>query len=137
MIIINVSVASLPIALEPWFYKYGFGFPVYNMAQATRTIIFDTKNHLGLNIGVLLAWVTLSFATMTLLTVLARRRSGRRQTHAGGDVDVEKVEVPGEGKMESEKEKEREREEEERDHEDMEGYMRGKETAERRAEEET
>jgi Protein of unknown function (DUF3533) len=38
------------------FYKYGLGFPVANMSQAVRTIIFDTKNHLGRNFGVLLAW---------------------------------------------------------------------------------
>jgi hypothetical protein len=45
------------------FYKYGVGFPVANMSQAVRTIIFDTKSHLGRNFGVLLAWtVSNSFA---------------------------------------------------------------------------
>jgi hypothetical protein len=28
LIISNVSVASLPFDLQPWFYKYGYGFPV-------------------------------------------------------------------------------------------------------------
>ncbi|KAG8685706.1 hypothetical protein FRC11_010194 [Ceratobasidium sp. 423] len=28
LIIVNVSVATLPFDLQPWFYKYGYGFPV-------------------------------------------------------------------------------------------------------------
>jgi len=71
-IVINVSVTVIPNDIQPWvsislffwnhinnvlqFYKYGLGFPVANMSQAVRTIIFNTKNHLGLNFGVLLAW---------------------------------------------------------------------------------
>ncbi|KAF9510770.1 hypothetical protein BS47DRAFT_1347498, partial [Hydnum rufescens UP504] len=73
-IICNVAVASLPITLEPWFYKYGYGFPVYNMAQATRTIIFNTKSHLGLNAGILIAWIVLSCLTIPLFSFIMRRR---------------------------------------------------------------
>ncbi|KAF9509200.1 hypothetical protein BS47DRAFT_1488035 [Hydnum rufescens UP504] len=72
-IICNVAVASLPITLEPWFYKYGYGFPVYNMAQATRTIIFNTKSHLGLNAGILIAWIALSCLTIPLFSFIMRR----------------------------------------------------------------
>jgi hypothetical protein len=28
LIICNVSVATLPFDLQPWFYKYGYGFPI-------------------------------------------------------------------------------------------------------------
>ena len=44
------------------------------MSQAVRTIIFNTKNHLGRNFGVLLAWVALSLITLPLLQYLVRRR---------------------------------------------------------------
>jgi hypothetical protein len=73
-ILVNISVTVLPTELEVWFYKYGLGFPVYNMSQAVRTIIFNTKNHLGRNFGVLLAWVALSLITLPVLQYLMRRR---------------------------------------------------------------
>ena len=44
------------------------------MSQATRTIIFDTKNHLALNAGVLLAWIAVSLFTITSLTLFQRRK---------------------------------------------------------------
>ncbi|KIO25208.1 hypothetical protein M407DRAFT_244144 [Tulasnella calospora MUT 4182] len=73
LIISNVSVASVPIVLQPSFYRYGYGFPVFNLSEAVRTIIFNTKNRLGLNAGVLLAWVALSMITVPLFTWLLRR----------------------------------------------------------------
>lgn len=75
LIIFNVAVSSVPITLEPWFYKYGYGFPVYNMQQATRTLIFNTKSHLGLNAGILLAWIALSCFTTPLFSFILRRRA--------------------------------------------------------------
>ena len=71
---VNISVTVLPTELEVWFYKYGLGFPVYNMSQAVRTIIFNTKDHLGRNFGVLLAWVALSLITLPTIQYLMRRR---------------------------------------------------------------
>ncbi|KAG9043519.1 hypothetical protein FS837_009467 [Tulasnella sp. UAMH 9824] len=74
LIISNVSVASVPIVLQPSFYRYGYGFPVFNLAEAVRTIIFNTKNRMGVNAGVLLAWVALSMITVLLFTWLVRRK---------------------------------------------------------------
>lgn len=74
LIISNVSVASVPIVLQPSFYRYGYGFPVFNLSEAVRTIIFNTKNRLGLNAGVLLAWMVLSMITVPLFTWLMRRK---------------------------------------------------------------
>ncbi|KAG9047650.1 hypothetical protein FS837_001778 [Tulasnella sp. UAMH 9824] len=74
LIISNVSVASVPIVLQPSFYRYGYGFPVFNIAEAVRTIVFNTKNHMGVNAGVLLAWVVLSMITVPLFTWLVRRK---------------------------------------------------------------
>ncbi|KAG8987044.1 hypothetical protein FRB90_003625 [Tulasnella sp. 427] len=74
LIIFNVSVASVPIALQPGFYKWGYGFPVFNLAEAIRTIIFNTKNKMGLNAGVLVAWIVVSLITVPLFTWLMRRK---------------------------------------------------------------
>ncbi|KAG9089874.1 hypothetical protein FRC06_001319 [Ceratobasidium sp. 370] len=74
LIIVNVSVATLPFDLQPWFYQYGHAFPVFNNTQAVRTILFNTKNHLGLNAGVILGWCALSCVTIPLFTTLMRGR---------------------------------------------------------------
>ncbi|QRV72212.1 nitrosoguanidine resistance protein SNG1 [Ceratobasidium sp. AG-Ba] len=82
LIIVNVSVAGLPFDLQPWFYQYGHAFPIFNNTQAVRTILFNTKNHLGLNAGVILGWCALSFVTIPLFTILMRRRDVRAHEKA-------------------------------------------------------
>ncbi|CCO31528.1 Nitrosoguanidine resistance protein SNG1 OS=Saccharomyces cerevisiae (strain ATCC 204508 / S288c) GN=SNG1 PE=1 SV=1 [Rhizoctonia solani AG-1 IB] len=77
LIISNVSVTSLPFDLQPWFYQYGHAFPVFNNSQAVRTILFNTKNHLGLNAGVIIGWIALSCVTIPLFTMFMRRRDER------------------------------------------------------------
>ncbi|KAF9509682.1 hypothetical protein BS47DRAFT_1411675 [Hydnum rufescens UP504] len=74
LILSNVAVAAIPIQLQPWFYRYGYGLPVYNLGQATRTIIFNTKSHLGLNAAVLLAWIALSLVVLPSLMWWEHRR---------------------------------------------------------------
>lgn len=75
LIIYNVSVASVPIVLQPSFYRWGYGFPVFNLSQTVRTIIFNTKSHMGLNAGVLICWIVLNFVTITAFTWFIRRRT--------------------------------------------------------------
>lgn len=75
IIIANVSVASLPHELQPWIYRYGVAMPFHNIGQAVRTIIFDTKNEIAQNLGILLAWAVFSMGTVSLATWLMRRKS--------------------------------------------------------------
>ncbi|KAG8735063.1 hypothetical protein FRC10_011020 [Ceratobasidium sp. 414] len=82
LIIVNVPVATLPFDLQPWFYQYGHAFPIFNNTQAVRTILFNTKNHLGLNAGVILGWCALSCVTISLFTILMRRRDVRAHQRA-------------------------------------------------------
>jgi hypothetical protein len=76
-IIVNVSGAFSSFEITPSFYQYGYAFPFYHSVsihargtlsaeliryayiqiQGARTIIFGTKNHLGTNFGVLIAWM--------------------------------------------------------------------------------
>ncbi|KAG8911645.1 hypothetical protein FRC01_005605 [Tulasnella sp. 417] len=88
LIISNVSVASVPIVLQPSFYRYGYGFPVFNLAEAIRTIIFNTKNHMGVNAGVLLAWVVLSMITVPLFTWLMRRKDEQSEKQKNAEQKV-------------------------------------------------
>lgn len=48
-----------------------------SMGIATRTILFNTYDHLGRNAAILLAWIVLSLINITLITVFQRRRAGR------------------------------------------------------------
>ncbi|KAG8700338.1 hypothetical protein FRC11_013024 [Ceratobasidium sp. 423] len=77
LIISNVSVTTMPFDLQPWFFEYGHAFPVFNNSQAVRTILFATKNHLGLNAGVIIGWIALSCITIPLFTILMRKRDIR------------------------------------------------------------
>lgn len=65
----------------PGFYSYGYGFPFYHHIQAARTLIFGTKNHLGFNFGVLLAWMVLGWLGMMILTTWNMRRNKKRKIH--------------------------------------------------------
>jgi predicted metal-dependent phosphotriesterase family hydrolase len=64
--------------------------PFYNVSRIVRTIIFNTKNEIGRNIGVLLAWVVLSMITITVTTWLYRRKSvGEYKRSMSGDAGSE------------------------------------------------
>ncbi|KAL0572822.1 hypothetical protein V5O48_009150 [Marasmius crinis-equi] len=73
-IITNVSVCFMPIEVLPRIYHYGYATPFYNVSKAIRTILFSTKNHVGLNFGVLFAWVAISCITLPLFQWFMRRR---------------------------------------------------------------
>lgn len=49
--------------------------PFQNLSHTVRTIIFDTKNEIAKNLGILLAWIALSLITVTLATWLTRRKA--------------------------------------------------------------
>lgn len=72
-LLVNVSVCFMPIDLQPILYRYGYAVPFYNVSRGVRTILFGTKNNLGLNFGVLIAWAVISMFTLPLFQWLRRR----------------------------------------------------------------
>ncbi|KAH8806747.1 hypothetical protein DL96DRAFT_1536531 [Flagelloscypha sp. PMI_526] len=74
-VVVNVSVAVLPIDVQKVLYRYGHAMPFYNVSRAVRTIVFGTKNELGLNFGILIAWAVLSICTMSLFQVFSHHRA--------------------------------------------------------------
>ncbi|KAF8802870.1 hypothetical protein BYT27DRAFT_7145655 [Phlegmacium glaucopus] len=78
-IIINISVCVFPIEVMPNFYRYGYAVPFYSISRAMRTIIFGTKNAVGLSFGIILAWTAISCITLPLIQWYVRRRSHRSQ----------------------------------------------------------
>ncbi|TYJ52218.1 hypothetical protein B9479_007177 [Cryptococcus floricola] len=85
IIIVNVSVCSLPHELQPWIYRYGVAMPFYNCNRIVRTIIFNTKNDIGMNLGILIAWIAVSFITISLGTWLFRRQSVNQHNKEVGE----------------------------------------------------
>ncbi|TFK39062.1 hypothetical protein BDQ12DRAFT_604534 [Crucibulum laeve] len=77
-IISNVSVCIFPIDMLPTVYRYGYGAPFYNVSRSIRTIAFGTKNNVGMNFGILLAWVAVSCISMPLIQWFVRRPHVRK-----------------------------------------------------------
>ncbi|KAG2345658.1 hypothetical protein BDR05DRAFT_930307 [Suillus weaverae] len=73
-IIANVSVAFYPIEVLPAVFRYGFAMPFYNVSSTVRTIIFDTKNQIGLNFGIQFSWILISCITLPIFQWLIRRQ---------------------------------------------------------------
>ena len=49
-----------------------------NHAEAVNTILFNTKNVLGRNAGILIAWIAFSVGATALLTWLGRHEKVRK-----------------------------------------------------------
>ncbi|KAI0343451.1 hypothetical protein BDW22DRAFT_1355893 [Trametopsis cervina] len=73
-IIVNVSVVFFPVEILPTIFRYGYATPFYNVGNATRTILFGTRNQLGLNFGVLFAWIAVSLVSVPLIQIHVRRQ---------------------------------------------------------------
>ncbi|KAK0184308.1 hypothetical protein F5146DRAFT_245768 [Armillaria mellea] len=74
-IISNVSVCFMPLAVLPNVYRYGYAMPFYNVSGAVRTILFGTKNELGLHFGILIAWTAISMITLPTFQWFMRRKT--------------------------------------------------------------
>ncbi|KAG6812721.1 hypothetical protein H0H92_001082 [Tricholoma furcatifolium] len=73
-IIIDVSVCIYPIDVLPKIFYYGYAAPFYNVSRAVRTIVFGTKNTVGMNFGILLVWAAISCITLPLIQWYVRRK---------------------------------------------------------------
>ncbi|EIM83021.1 uncharacterized protein STEHIDRAFT_124335 [Stereum hirsutum FP-91666 SS1] len=74
-IISNVSVAFFPLQLLPGVFRYGYAFPFWNVSRAVRAIVFGTRNQLGLNFGILIAWAALSCCTIAVFQHFVHRKT--------------------------------------------------------------
>lgn len=59
-VLINVTPTFTPLALSPKFFRYSYGLPIHNSAEATKVIFFNTyKGELGRNYGIIVAWIVI------------------------------------------------------------------------------
>ena len=95
-LISNASGAFASFELMASFYKYGYAIPFYHCVsrcptflrsivadvptqiQGTRTIVFGTKSHLGLNFGILVAWMLVGWSGICLSTAWENQKTKAR-----------------------------------------------------------
>ncbi|UZJ55983.1 hypothetical protein CBS101457_005303 [Exobasidium rhododendri] len=77
LIIINVSVANLPIELQVDFFQYGYAMPFYNLRQAYIAIIYNVGKHSTLfkYFGILLSWLVVVLLTLPIWIWRERRQA--------------------------------------------------------------
>jgi len=78
-VISNVCTAFYAIPLEPAFFKWGYAWPLHNIVEGSRTILFDTHSKIGLNFGVLFAWTGISIALFFPAAILFRWKNTKEQ----------------------------------------------------------
>ncbi|KAI0167559.1 MNNG and nitrosoguanidine resistance protein [Pestalotiopsis sp. NC0098] len=59
-VISNVATAFYTIDLAPGFFKWGYAWPLHNIVEASRSILFDLHSRIGLNFGILFAWCAIN-----------------------------------------------------------------------------
>jgi len=78
-VIANVSTAFYSLDLAPRWYYWGYAWPLHNIVEASRSLLFDLHSRVGLNFGVLFAWVAVNSAVFPLACWFMRwkmRRAG-------------------------------------------------------------
>lgn len=78
-VITNVSTSFYAIPLSPGFFKWGYAWPLHNIVEASRTIIFDTHSRIGLNFGILFAWAAINIAVFFPAAIFFRYKNTKEQ----------------------------------------------------------
>ncbi|KAJ4345111.1 hypothetical protein N0V95_005924 [Ascochyta clinopodiicola] len=58
-VISNVATGFYSLDLAPSFYRWGYAWPMHNIVELTRSTLFDLHPRVGLNFGILFAWVAI------------------------------------------------------------------------------
>ncbi|KAG0641635.1 hypothetical protein HOY80DRAFT_1008407 [Tuber brumale] len=77
--ITNVATSFYPLVLAPGIYRFGYAWPLHNIVEACRSIVFDVRSEIGRNFGVLFAWVCVSVLLFPVCALVARRRAERER----------------------------------------------------------
>ncbi|KIK00497.1 hypothetical protein K443DRAFT_122793 [Laccaria amethystina LaAM-08-1] len=87
-IITNISVCIFPIEVLPRVFRYGYASPFYNVSRGMRTIVFGTKNELGLHFGILIVWIAISCITLPLIQCFVKREGSAKIARPDQDMKV-------------------------------------------------
>ena len=84
-VITNVSTSFYSLDLAPKFYYWGYAWPLHNIVEASRSTLFDLHSQIGLNFGVLFAWVAVNSALFPAACYFMRWKQMRDETRQKGE----------------------------------------------------
>ncbi|KAF2103403.1 hypothetical protein NA57DRAFT_63943 [Rhizodiscina lignyota] len=74
-VITNVSTSFYDIDIEPGFYSWGYAFPLHQVVEGSRQILFDLHSRIGLNFGILIAWGAVNTALFPFMCYWMRYKT--------------------------------------------------------------
>lgn len=86
-VITNVATSFYSLDLAPGFYGWGYAWPLHQIVEASRQLIFDLHSRIGLNVGILFAWFAINTALFPLCCYFMRWKTEREKRQAEKDKD--------------------------------------------------
>jgi hypothetical protein len=81
-VISNVATGFYPVELLSNFYLWGLAWPLRHDLIGAKALLFGTKNLLGLNFGVIIAWVAVSIVLQPFtIWIQMRKKKGDIEAH--------------------------------------------------------
>ncbi|KAF1845577.1 uncharacterized protein K460DRAFT_337932 [Cucurbitaria berberidis CBS 394.84] len=97
-VISNVATGFYALELAPSFYRWGYAWPMHNIVELTRSILFDLHPRTGLNFGILFAWCAVDTLFFPMCCYYMRWNTARVKKQAAN------MEAEWHAKMEKERE---------------------------------
>ncbi|EGY21419.1 MNNG and nitrosoguanidine resistance protein [Verticillium dahliae VdLs.17] len=86
-VITNVSTSFYSMDLAPGFYHWGRAWPLHQVVEASRHILFDLHSRIGINFGILFAWAAVNTALFPCCCYFRRWSTGRAKRKAEMEKD--------------------------------------------------
>ncbi|KAI9740783.1 MAG: hypothetical protein M1818_004748 [Claussenomyces sp. TS43310] len=87
-VITNVSTSFYSIDLAPQFYYWGYAWPLHNIVEGSRTILFNVHSRIGLNFGILAVWCVINTTLFPIACFFQRHmmtKSKKQEAEKKGD----------------------------------------------------
>jgi hypothetical protein len=81
-VISNVATGFYALELAPSFYRWGYAWPMHNIVELTRSILFDLHPRIGLNLGILFAWCAIGTLLFPICCYYMRWKTARTKRNA-------------------------------------------------------
>ena len=78
-VISNVATSFYSLDTSPGFFRWGYAWPLHNIVEASRTVVFDVHSKIGLNFGVLFVWIAISTVLFPFCCYFMRWKTMREQ----------------------------------------------------------
>lgn len=86
-VITNVSTSFYSLDTAPGFYRWGYAWPLHQVVEASRQLLFDLHSRIGLNVGILFAWTAVNTVLFPFCCYFMRWKSEREKRREERDKD--------------------------------------------------